>query len=123
MDDFKKVPESVEELETILEEVRRRPSNENEVATEGGFDDEDSTDESETEEVRRNWRSEETESWRSDDESKNIRRWCKVSLLRKNQKQIMLLKLRQRLGMKKTSSYENFINEMDTMARCMATRF
>jgi hypothetical protein len=110
MDDFKKVPESVEELEEILEEEfkEEEPSNENEVATEGEFDDEDSTDELKTEE---------TEEVEEDDvKAKPSKKESKADYAFK--------KLRQeaRELKKKSASYENFINELDTMARVYAIK-
>ena len=123
MDDFKKVPESVEELEAILEEeFKEEPSNENEVATEGEFDDEDSTDELETEEVEETEEIKETEEVEeSDDESKeHLEDDVKAKPSKKESKaDYAFKKLRQeaRELKKKSASYENFINELDTMAR------
>lgn len=123
MDDFKKVPESVEELDAMLEEeFKEEPSNENEVATEGEFDDEDSTDELETEEVEETEEIKETEEVEeSDDESKEyLEDDVKAKPSKKESKtDYAFKKLRQeaRELKKKSSSYENFINEMDAMAR------
>ena len=115
MDDFKKVPESVEELDTMLEEeFKEELANEDEVATEGEFDDEDSSDELETDEEV-----EETEE--SDNESKEYSEDVGESKpsKKKAKADYAFMKLRQEAKelKEKSSSYENFINELDTMAR------
>lgn len=120
MDDFKKVPESVEELDAMLEEeFKEEPANEDEVATEGEFDDVDLTDELETEEVKEVEETEEVEE--SDDESKEyLEDVVEVKPSKKELKaDYAFRKLRQEAKelKEKSSSYENFINEMDAMAR------
>ena len=123
MDDFKKVPESVEELDEMLEEeFKEELANEDEVATEGEFDEEEITDELETEEIEEteeDEKAEETEE--SDNESKEYSEdtvEAKPSK-KKAKADYAFMKLRQEAKelKEKSSSYENFINELDTMAR------
>lgn len=123
MDDFKKVPESVEELDEMLEEeFKEELTNEDEVATEGEFDDEDLSDELETEEIEETEETEETEEVEeSDDESKEYSENAKEAKpsKKKAKADYAFMKLRQEAKelKEKSSSYENFINELDTMAR------